>query len=255
MATNNSQIQIGYGFTHGLQQLAPLAIRAFKDPGSSDFAQYGQFWVNLSNIASPRLWVNNGAYNGASIWILLGAGGGADFMSLTVAPGPISLTGTTTVNTSGASNTSIGTGSNTGTVAIGNSTSALVSLAGPIAINSAGTTSTLIGSISNTGTIAIGNALTTAVTILGPTTINSTGVLTTTIGPNGTGSITGTKLYATADAAGVATTNSLSNVVATAAGGGTVTFAANGGGNIVQTGWMKLYAGTTVAYVPYFSAI
>lgn len=54
---------------------------------------------------------------------------------------------------------------------------------------------------------------------------------------------------------GVASHTDLTNGTATAAGGGAVTFQANGAGAIAQTGWMKFYINGVASYVPYFQTI
>lgn len=59
---------------------------------------------------------------GSANWFNLTTGGGAGtFTSLTVTPGPATITGTTNINTTGSAVTSIGTGG-TGAVNIGNAT-------------------------------------------------------------------------------------------------------------------------------------
>jgi hypothetical protein len=250
MATQYNRITRVSGFNQPLQQVAPLVIYAFRDPTANDFAQQAQIWQNQATAGAFKLWIFNGSNNGQAIWLLLGAGSAGDFSSLTVTPGPISLTGTTNINTAGAAVTNIGVGG-TGAVNIGNTTGnthvtgTITSSAGITAttgntVATAGNISTTAGSISSHTTLTAGTGITA-----------TTGAITATAGAV----IAGTILTSEGDAAGTASTNSLSNVVATAAGGGTVTFGANGAGNITQTGWMKMYAGVTAVYIPYFAAI
>lgn len=55
--------------------------------------------------------------------------------------------------------------------------------------------------------------------------------------------------------AGTASNVDFTNVTATSAGGGAVTFQANGAGAVAQAGWLKIYVNGTVAYLPYFTSI
>jgi hypothetical protein len=94
----------------------------------------------------------------------------------TVTAGGAAITGTTTINTTGAATTTIGTGG-TGAVAIGNAT-------GNTAVTGSLTAST--GLVATTGgvTATAGGAA-----ITGTTTINTTGAAVTTIGTGGTGAV------------------------------------------------------------------
>jgi fibronectin-binding autotransporter adhesin len=67
--------------------------------------------------------------------------------------------------------------------------------------------------------------------------------------------LTANGLYTIADEGGIAGTVGFTNVVSTATGAGTVTFAANGATNIAQAGWLKFYVNGTAAYIPYFTTI
>lgn len=225
MSTNINALQ-AYGLQQGgIIKMAPLPIPALRDPGTQDFAQPVTIWRNIVNPAVPKLWIFAGTNAGNAIWQLLEVGGGSGvFSSLTVTPGPISLTGTTSINTSGSGVTTIGTGG-TGAVNIGNAT-------GNTAVT--GTLTTSAGITATTGNITASTG-----SIIASTNI-----------------VAGVEAVALGDlGSGVASTTALTNVTATAAGGGTVTFAANGGANITQTGWLKMYVGTSIAYVPWFTTI
>jgi hypothetical protein len=218
---NNRQSQ---GVNRPFNNFPPDPIVLNRAPTSNDIgSDLGQLWVqNVDSNGNPvnGVWV----LTNPTVWTPLEtSGSGGVFSSLTVTPGPISLTGTTSINTSGAGVTSIGVGG-TGAVHIGNSTGNTNIAAGNFTVTS-GNVSVPAGSVSAGLSITATNAL------------------------------TGGTVYASGDLGGVASQNSLTNVVATAAGGGTVTFAANGAGNITQTGWMKMYVGTTAVYIPYFSSI
>lgn len=68
------------------------------------------------------------------------------------------------------------------------------------------------------------------------------------------GTITGTTLYASADAGGVASTNALSNVTdQTANGAGVFTILSKSANNADSTGFLKIYVGTTAFWVPFFA--
>ncbi len=172
MSVNQQQTLVGYGFNHGLQKLAPLIIRAYRNPGAQDFGQYGQQWLNQANPAVPRLWVFMGGNVGSALWAELATGGGSAgvFTSLTVTPGPIALTGVTTINTAaGAQNTSIASGSNTGILFLGNSSNTSSNLLGSsVNIDSSAAGTINIGSTNiTTGSIGIGDSLTTGILTIG----------------------------------------------------------------------------------------
>lgn len=94
---------------------------------------YPQFIVwnrapNTNDVYNPGTRIQDNSANppliygttGAGRWYV-DAGGSTSFNSLTVTPGPTSITGTTSINTSGAGTTALGTGG-TGAVTLGNST-------------------------------------------------------------------------------------------------------------------------------------
>lgn len=110
---------LAYGLTQALIPTYPNPIIANRVPGTTDFAQLATVWIIPTINAAYML---TSAANNVATWtILSNGGGGGVFTSLTVTPGPISLTGTTTINTAGAAATTIGTGG-TGAVNIGNAT-------------------------------------------------------------------------------------------------------------------------------------
>ncbi len=197
--------KVGYGLSEALPNLAPRPIQAKRAPVASDTGYLpGTLWVNL---LTSSVYVLASIAAGVATWQLLQVGGGAGvFASLVVTPGPVSLTGTTTINTSGAANTSIGTGTNTGVVAIGSGNSTSVLITAPIVTvdgSAAGVLS--FGPSLTTGTISIGgSAQTGTLTIAGGNaaqTVNisasGTGAKAINIGANGSvdvvniGSVTG----------------------------------------------------------------
>lgn len=91
-------------------------IIAKRNPGNNDKWQISQEWINVTTNA---VFILTSFVGGIPTWTDITGAGGA-FTSLTVTPGPISLTGTTSINTTGAATTSIGTGTNSGITTIGN---------------------------------------------------------------------------------------------------------------------------------------
>jgi hypothetical protein len=129
--------------------------------------------------------------------ITIGATSGA-FTTNTTMNGNTTITGPTTINNSGTSLTTIG--NSTGVLTLSGSTVGLSSLSGLLGINSTGGSNTTIGTAS-TGTLTLRGATTdiagsTAITLTGPTTvlgttlINSTGGANTTVGTASTGTTT-----------------------------------------------------------------
>lgn len=140
---------VGYSLNQSpLNNLASSPIVAKRTPTTADTGfPLGQLWIIPSTNAA---YVLTSVLAGAATWNLIEAGGGAGvFSSLTVTPGPISLTGTTTINTSGSAVTTIGTGG-TGAVNIGNAT-------GNTAVTGSLSTTT---SLSATTTVTAGTGIT-----------------------------------------------------------------------------------------------
>lgn len=136
--SNIQSLNVGYGLSQSLVNIFPPPILATRNPLISDQAIYGTIWINKSNSNVYILnLINSAGFN----WGLIATQDTpTDLDSLTVTPGPISLTGTTTINVTGAASTTIGGGTATGTVFI----------------NNGGTGATFIGSSSNSGGVNIG---------------------------------------------------------------------------------------------------
>lgn len=173
-------------------RLFPAPIIAKRAPTANDINfPIGQLWVepaNTANVAINGAWILTSIIANVANWADITGGAGA-FTSLIVTPGPIALTGTTTINIVGAANTNIGTGANTGTVTIGSANSTAVDLVGPVFLNPGGASNTSIGTAGNTGIVTIGNANITVVDIVGPTDINVGTADLTRIGVAGTGAV------------------------------------------------------------------
>jgi hypothetical protein len=134
---------VAYGLSQPLIPEAPAPIAAHRSPTTTDYAAIGTVW---SNTLTSQVYILASIIANVATWILVTAGGGAGaFASLTVTPGPISLTGTTTINTAGAAATSIGNAASTTTIL------------GPTNINQTGAATTNINA-AGTGAVNIGNA-------------------------------------------------------------------------------------------------
>lgn len=246
--------QVGYGLSQALINQAPRPIQAKRAPTTGDVGYLpGTLWCNL---VTSNVYVLAKVASAVATWLLIEASGGAGvFSSLTVTPGPISLTGTTSINTSGAAVTTIGTGG-TGAVNIGNATGN-TAVTGNITATGAVGGATLV--ITGTGqiggaagsTVTLGNVNTTTLVDIsaGSGNINLHG---TTIS---TGTIAGTTLYATGDAGGVALTTGLTNATVVAGGtsAGMVVNTSAGAGTTASAGFLKLYVGATAIFVPYWT--
>lgn len=221
--------KVAYGLSEPLPVVAPAPIVAKRAPTTSDFAPIGQLWiepVNSSGAAVNSAWILTSIISNSATWQLIEYAGGAGvFSSLTVTPGPISLTGTTSINTSGSAVTTIGTGG-TGAVNIGNAT-------GNTAIT--GTLTTSAGITATTGNI-----------------VATDGNITATAANR---RVTGTGVYASGDAGGVAGTTGLTNLANSAVSTGIMTInstTANPGAN---AGYLQMYLGSTTIFIPYFTDI
>lgn len=108
---------VAYGLSQALINEAPTPIISKRSPTTSDFATPGTIWTN---ILTSQVYILASIVANSATWVSASGGAGV-FSSLTVTPGPISLTGATSINTTGNATTTIGTGG-TGLVNIGNTT-------------------------------------------------------------------------------------------------------------------------------------
>jgi len=144
-------------------------------PTSSDLAPLGQLWDNKSTNTVYML-------TSSGVWTQLVASSGSGVFSSLTVTGPSTLTGTTNINTSGASVTNIGVGA-TGAVNIGNATGNTSISAGNFVV-SLGNIEVVTGNI----TADLGNIAATLGTVTG-----GAGVIATTGGVTATaGNITAT---------------------------------------------------------------
>lgn len=132
----------------------PIFITANRAPTTLDVQPAGTQWMDGS--VTPKVIYET---SGAGVWNPTTSGGAGVFTSLTVTPGPTSITGTTGINTSGAGVTTINTGG-TGALNLGNATgnTAVTGALGATTSLSAGTTVTAgTGVIITTGNLSVQN--------------------------------------------------------------------------------------------------
>lgn len=201
---------VAYGLSQALITEAPTPIISKRSPTASDFATPGTVWTN---VLTNQVYILASIVANAATWVSV-AGGAGVFSSLTVTPGPISLTGTTTINTTGNATTSIGTGG-TGLVNIGNTAAgtnisgALTVSGGTIDLNITGTAATHIGNGTGNTFIDNGNFVVTTGSLFVPgnRAINFTGLLSILAGtgdPNGTVTAAQGSLFLRTDGSGTA---------------------------------------------------
>lgn len=156
MSIQLSQTQQIYGIGSPIQNNFPFPQGLARALTTSDQGLIGQVVVALG-VPYMMTAYGSGSTAGQYIWTQLEtSGGGGVFSSLTVTPGPVSLTGTTTINTTGSATTTIGTGG-TGAVNIGNATG---NTAVTGALAATGNISSSAGSLSAFTTITAGTNIT-----------------------------------------------------------------------------------------------
>jgi hypothetical protein len=172
--------QVSYGLSQALINQPPYPIYAKRAPTTHDIGyQLGTLWIY---VATNAVYILTSVVSNTATWLQVESSGGTGvFSSLTVTPGPISLTGTTTINTSGAGVTTIGTGGS-GAVNIGNASGNTAVTGSLTTTTSLAATTTLKGATvyatGDLGGSAATNALSNAVTVVsggtGAFTITST---------------------------------------------------------------------------------
>jgi len=224
MSNSNPNYQASYGVNQPIVFGAPSPIVAKRAPQTSDISYpIGILWVEPS---ANSAWVLTSIVSNSATWILLESSGGSGvFASLTVTPGPISLTGTTSINTSGAAVTTINTGG-TGATNIGNAT---------------GNTAVTGSLTASTGLVATAGGI----TATGTSNINTSGAAVTSINTGGTGALnlgnaTGNTAVTGSLTASTTLTATAGNITATA--GNFV--ASTAGDGVVLGGGAKIVCGT-----------
>lgn len=170
MSIANNYANVGYSLQQGpLSTLSPLPIIALRVPTTADKGfPLGQMWVYKT---ANSVFVLSSIVSNLATWTPLSTSGGAGtFTSLTVTPGPIALTGTTTINTTGAAATTIATGG-TGALLLGNATGNTV-VTGSLTATSLISTTTVTAGTGMTSTT--GNIVATAGAVNAGTSMTAT---------------------------------------------------------------------------------
>lgn len=107
-----------YGFTQSLVNVFPAPLYGTINPTTNVRAKLGTLYVNT---VANSAFILTSYTSGLPVWSDI-TGGGGSFTSLTVTPGPISLTGTTLINATGNAATGIGTNAYEGTITLSNPT-------------------------------------------------------------------------------------------------------------------------------------
>jgi hypothetical protein len=158
--------QVSYGLTQALISETQPPIVSTRNPTTNDKAQLGTNWINSS---SNDAFILTSIVANSATWIGVGGGVGS-FTSLTVTPGPISLTGTATINSTGAATTTIGSTSGASGVAVnvGSGNYVLTGAAGSTITEGTGITtgSVAIAGTLTTGTLTLGSTLSSSKTII-----------------------------------------------------------------------------------------
>jgi hypothetical protein len=174
--------KVGYGLSDALPVLAPTPIVALRAPTTNDINYaLGTLWIepkNTSSVAVNGAWVLTSVISNSATWESI-TGGSGSFTSLVVTPGPISLTGTTGINTSGAAVTTINTGG-TGALNLGNATGNTAVTGSLSTTTSLSATTTVTGGTGVTATT--GNIVATAGAVNAGTTMTAGTGLTVTLG-------------------------------------------------------------------------
>jgi len=111
MSVQNTRRNSAYGLTDALVNVFPAPIVARRVPTTHDMAQVGTLWVDALN---NNAYVLTSVHANSATWVTFSQGA-ATFSSLTVTPGPTSLTGAVTIATA---NSAFALTTGTGTVNI-----------------------------------------------------------------------------------------------------------------------------------------
>jgi hypothetical protein len=262
MPVGQQRLFSAYGWDGGYESIPLPTLVVNRAPTAQDYGVLSQQWMDTSVTPSNLYFMSNnsaGLYN----WILITASAGSGiFSSLTVTPGPISLTGTTNINTSGAAVTTIGTGG-TGAVHIGNATGNTAVTGSLSTTTSLSATTTITAGTDITSTtgniVASAGSVSAATSVVAGTGITATTGNISAVAGNVqalAGGIIGEAIVATGDLGGTASETTLTNA-SVAVAGGTGVFSltsTTGAGTGTNAGYLKLYLGVTPIYVPYFTA-
>jgi hypothetical protein len=219
MSLNNLRPDAAYGLSSALINTPPQPIVAARAPTTNDKAPIGQEWVVPS---ANTVYFLTSIVNNLANWLLVATSGGSGVFA--------------TVTTTGVNGSGAGITANVGNI-----------------IASTGNIGATVGNIVATaGAVNAGTSMNATTTITAGTGITSTtGNIVATAGVVEAGTV----LRAAGDVAGVATTTSLSNVVSTALSTGALSILSESANNGNNAGFIKMYVGTAVVFIPYFTVI
>lgn len=225
MSLNNLRPDAAYGLSSAIINTPPQPIVAARAPTTNDKAPIGQEWVVPS---LNQVYFLTSIANNSATWQLVESSGGAGVFA--------SVTSATFVNAGTTMTAGTGITATTGNI-----------------IASTGNIGATLGNIVATaGAVNAGTSMNATTTITAGTGITSTiGNIVATAGVVEAGTV----LRAAGDVAGVASTTSLSNVVSTALSTGALSILSESANNGNNAGFIKMYVGTGVVFIPYFTVI
>lgn len=241
--SNITRSNVSYALNQPLNLDAPYPIVAKRAPTTADKAPIGQEWVFTT---SNLVYILTSIVNNLANWQLLTTSAGPGiFTSLTVTPGPTSLTGSFTLiagtNTAhiadDAADHSTILGSNTGV-----SATTINGGTGAITLSPAATGTIVIGTAAETGDITLG--LSTAGQIVNINTSVNAGAQVTNINNGASAANSTVNILNGIGTAGVPTLNLMANAAQTVAG--IINIGTGTGANIVTIGSVTSTAGTTI---------
>ena len=215
MSLSNLRKSVAYGLSGPLPGIPSFPLVSKRAPTVNDKAPFGQLWVDQT---TDTIYFLTSTRNNQANWINPSAEGGTGiFASVTATTGNITATLGSIQANNGISTTTGGITASAGNITAVNGN--IVATAG--SLNASGNI------VSSSGDIVATNGFVDA----------------------------GTVLRASGDQAGLAGTVQFSSVTDTTIGAGALTITSAGVGSYSNTGLLKIYIGTTAAYIPYFVTI
>lgn len=270
MAINRTAPGVAYGLSDALLDVFPAPVVSTRDPLASDKAQLGTVWVNKSTndffiltsiVANVATW--SSPSNGSGIFTSLEATTGnitADIGDIVATLGSVTAGAAVSAGTNVSATLAIsagttitaGTGITATTGDITASAGDIVATVGDLSIGGA-------AAITGNLTVSSGDIVATAgnvVVTLGDLTV-AAGDITATAGDieASVGAVRGAQAEASGDLGGVVSVTSLTNVTNTTQGAGALSILSTTGNPGNNAGFIKIYVGSTTAYVPYFTNI
>lgn len=233
MAINRARQITGYGLSDALPNIFPSPVVSTRDPQAGDRAQLGTVWVNKS---TNDFFVLTSVAANVSTWSAPSNGTGI-FTSLEATSGNITADAGNIVATLGDV-----------TVLAGdiNATSGNISAGGTI--TATGNLTTTSGDL----VVTVGNVSVT----LGNLTVSAGDITATAGGVDASaGSIIGGSIEAADDLGGTVGNTTFTNATNTTQGVGALGILSTNGNAGNNAGFLKIYVGSTTAYIPYFTNI